>query len=97
VYRVVLSDAAVRQLMRVPKGKRSLIKDGIREHLAKTDPLRASRNKFRLRRPSEHAEFELRVDPWRVFYRVRGNVVEVVLIGEKTGDKLVIEGEEFIL
>jgi len=50
-----------------------------------------------LRRPSAYAEFELRVEPWRVFYRVSGRTVEVVLVGEKAGNKLLIEGEEFIL
>lgn len=71
--------------------------DGIRTHLAKSDPLRKSRNKFRLRRPSEYAEFELRLESWRVFYRIREGVVEVVLIGEKRGNTLVVGGEEFVL
>ena len=62
-----------------------------------TDPREGSRNKFRLRRASEHAEYELRIDPWRVFYRVEGGTVQVVLIGEKRGDRLLIEGEEFFL
>ena len=97
MWQVFLSDTAVRQLRRIPKGRRAILKDGIRKHLAEADPLQTSRNKFRLRRPSEYAELELRVDPWRVFYRVREGRVEVVLIGEKVGGKLIIEGEEFIL
>ena len=97
MWQIVLSDAAVRQLKRIPKAGRSEIKDGIRKHLAESDPLQSTRNKFRLRRPSEHAEFELRLDPWRVFYRVAGGRVEVVLIGEKKGDRLWIGGEEFVL
>ena len=59
--------------------------------------MQTTRNKFRLRRASEFAEYELRLDPWRVFYRVRGKMVEVVMIGEKKGNKLLISGEEFIL
>ncbi len=94
---VVLSNAAVRQLRVVPKSERTFIKDGIRKHLAESDPLQTSKNRFRLRRLSEFAEYELRLDPWRIFYRVRGSVVEVLLIGEKRGNKLFIEGEEFIL
>lgn len=97
MWQVFLSESAVRQLRRIPKGKRALLKDGIRQHLAEADPLQPSRNKFRLRRPSAHAEFELRMDRWRVFYRVREGRVEVALIGEKAGATLVIEGEEFIL
>ncbi len=70
---------------------------GIRKHLADPDPLESTSNKFRLRRPSEYAEYELRLEPRRVFDRVRGSHVEVVLIGEKRGAKLIIGGEEFVL
>ena len=97
MWPVVLSDTALRQLKRVEKNTRGFIKDGIRRHLAQSDPLQSTRNKFRLRRASEHAEYELRLDEWRVFYRVRGGVVEVVLIGEKRGNSLFIGGEEFVL
>ena len=66
-------------------------------HLADADPSQGTRNKFRLRRASEYAEYELRLEPWCVFYRIREGVVEVVLIGEKRGNKLLIGGEEFLL
>ena len=94
---MVLSETAVRQLKRIPKAKRSQIAEGMRKHLADSDPLQTSKNKFRLRRPSEYAEFELRLDPWRVFYRVAGSRVEVTLIGEKRDHRLLIGGEEFVL
>ena len=97
VWQVVLSETAVRQFRQIEKGRRALLKDGIRKNLAESDPMRRSRNKFRLRRASEHAEYELRLEPWRVFYRVRGSLVEVALIGEKRGNKLFISGEEFVL
>ena len=97
MWNIVLSDAAVRQLMRIPKGQRALIKHGMRKHSAESDPLQSTRNKFRLRRASEYAEYELRLDPWRVFYRVQESVVEVVLVGEKKGNTLFIGGEEFVL
>jgi hypothetical protein len=48
-------------------------------------------------RYSEHADYELRVDPWRVFYRVREKTVTVELIGQKKGNVLLIEGKEFEL
>jgi len=59
--------------------------------------MESGRNKFRLRRASELAEFELRIDPWRAFCRVQNEVVEIVMIGEKRGNKLFVEGEEFTL
>ncbi len=69
----------------------------IRVHLRENDPTEETRNKFRLRRPSTHAEYELRLGEIRVYYRVRNDVVEVLLIGEKRGDRLMIGGKEFEL
>lgn len=56
-----------------------------------------ARNRFRLRRPSEFADFEFRVDDLRVFYRVAVDQVQVALIGRKKGDHLVIDGKRFTL
>ena len=93
--RVVLSDTAVRLFRTFPKAQQPGIRDGIRVQLQENDPTEETRNKFRLRRPSAHAEYELRLGDYRVFYRVRGEIVEVVLIGEKRGNRLLIGGEEF--
>ena len=71
------------------------MKDGIRQHLQENDPAKETRNKFRLRRPSVAADYELRLGDIRVFYRVRDEIVEVVLIGEKKGNRLLIGKEEF--
>jgi hypothetical protein len=48
-----------------------------------------------LRRPSPVADYELRVEALRAFYRVEGKVVRVVLIGRKPGDALLIDGKRF--
>ena len=81
------------------KVERKFLLDGTRTHLVDNDPLAVSRNKFLLRRPSPHAERELRLGDWRVFYTASddGALVLVTLIGEKRGNKLLIEGEEFEL
>lgn len=94
---VVFSPAAVRQFKRLPAAARRLIKNTIRERLLGQDPTEENRNRFRLRRISEHADYELRIDPWRVFYRVKGKTVIVELIGQKRGNVLLIEGKEFEL
>ena len=94
---VVFSPAAVRQFKRLPAAARSLLKDALREQLAKQDPTEETRNRFRLRRISEFADYELRVDPWRVFYRVQGELVTIELIGQKKGNALLIGGKEFKL
>jgi mRNA-degrading endonuclease RelE of RelBE toxin-antitoxin system len=88
---------AVRQFKRLPKGTRALIKEAVRTHLLEADPGQATRNKFRLRRISPFADFELRTGHWRVFYRLDGERVLVTLIGEKRGATLVVEGEELKL
>jgi len=97
VHEVVLSPAAVRQYKRLPAAARSLLRKEMHEKLAVDDPTEENRNRFRLRRVSPHADFELRVDPWRVFYRVQGELVVVELIGRKRGNLLLIDGKEFEL
>ena len=87
----------VRQFKRLRAAARKLIKETIRERLLEQDPREETRNRFRLRRISEHADYELRVDPWRVFYRVQDKTVTVEQIGQKKGNVLLIEGREFKL
>jgi len=81
------------------KAHRRFVLEGIRTHLVDNDPSDVTRNKFALKRPSAHAERELRLDNWRVFYTVLGDdsLVVVNLIGEKRKSKLLIAGEEFEL
>jgi mRNA-degrading endonuclease RelE of RelBE toxin-antitoxin system len=93
----MFSPAAVRQYRRLPAAARSLLKKEIYQRLACEDPNEQNRNRFRLRRVSPHADFELRVEPWRVFYRVQEDLVTVELIGRKKGNALLIEGKEFEL
>ena len=95
--KIVFSPAAVRQFKRLPAAVRKLIKETVRERLSEQDPTEETRNRFRLRRVSEHADYELRVDSWRVFYRVQKKTVTVELIGQKKGNVLLIEGKEFKL
>lgn len=94
---VVFSPAAVRQFKRLPAAARSLLKEALRKQLVEGDPTEETRNRFRLRRISEFADYELRIDPWRVFYRVQDHVVTIELIGEKKGNILLIGGKEFKL
>ncbi|MGH8546662.1 MAG: hypothetical protein ACREX3_24215, partial [Gammaproteobacteria bacterium] len=76
---------------------RSVLKKEIHERLALGDATEENRDRFRLRRLSPYADFELRVEPWRVFYRVDEDRVMVELIGRKRGNVLLIGGKEFKL
>ena len=95
--RVVFAPAALRQYKRLPATARSLLKKEIREQLALKGPTEETRNRFRLRRLSPYADFELRVEPWRVFYRVQEELVVVELVGRKKGNVLLIGGKELEL
>lgn len=92
--RVVFTADAIRQFKKMSKSVRPLIKEAIRTHLLEEDPAETTRNKFRLRRASPFADYELRIGNWRVFYRAQGEEVIVTLLGEKRGSTLVVEGEE---
>ncbi len=69
----------------------------MRKSLEESDPTEEGRNRFRLRRSSPHAEYELRVGKLRVFYRVVERRVLVTLIGKEEGNVLVIEDRRFVL
>jgi mRNA-degrading endonuclease RelE of RelBE toxin-antitoxin system len=60
------------------------------------EPTRETRNRKPLR-PNELAEWELRVDEFRVFYDVMDEVVKVIAIGLKQGNELFIHGERYEL
>jgi mRNA-degrading endonuclease RelE of RelBE toxin-antitoxin system len=97
VWQVEFTAGALRQFKKLPKAARGLFKAEIRVYLAEMDPATPARNKFRLRRASPKADYELRVGGWRVFYRWEGEGVVVTLLGEKRGNVLVVEGEEIQL
>jgi len=94
VWTVHLSADALRQFRKLPARARKLFKTALIERLERQDPTLADRNRFLLRRPSPYAAYELRVESWRVFYRVVGEEVQVTLIGCKEGSRLIVEGEE---
>jgi mRNA-degrading endonuclease RelE of RelBE toxin-antitoxin system len=94
---VVFAPAAVRHWKKLPAAARSLLRERIRESLVVQDPTETTRNRFRPRRASPHADYELRIEPWRVFYRVTETMVYVELIGKKKGNRLIVEGKEFEL
>jgi mRNA-degrading endonuclease RelE of RelBE toxin-antitoxin system len=57
-----------------------------------------TRNRKRLR-PNQLAEWELRVDQFRVFYDVdaRTNAVKIEAVGSKQGSRLFLHGQEYQL
>jgi mRNA-degrading endonuclease RelE of RelBE toxin-antitoxin system len=76
---------------------RGRLKDAIRQQLGESDATEETRQRFRLRRPSSIADYELRIGDWRVLYRVVEDVVQVVLIGRKRGNALIIDRKRFVI
>jgi hypothetical protein len=72
------------------------VKEQIREQLGRSDATEETRHRFRLRRPSAAADYELRIGDWRVFHRVAEGRGQVVLIGRKSGSALIIDRKRFI-
>ena len=95
--KVFFAPDAVRQFRQLSAAERSRLKEAIKASLVEDDATAATRNRFPLRRPSEHASFEFRAGELRVFYRVVGNEVRVVLIGRKKGNQLFVDSKRFTL
>jgi len=95
--RVIFAPDAARQFKQLAAAERARLKEAIRASLEDDDATTVSKNRFPLRRPSERASFEFRVGDLRVFYRVVGVEVRVVLIGRKKGNQLLIDGKRFTL
>ena len=94
---IVLSPDSLRQFKKLSARNRSRLRDALVASLSEDDATVETRHRFRLRRPYEYADFELRVEDMRVFYRVAGKEVRVVLIGTKKGNHLLIDGRRFTL
>ena len=79
------------------KRERVIVFDGVEDQLTH-QPNVETRNKKKLR-PNSVAEWEIRIDKFRVFYDVdiETRVVGIKMIGYKEGSRLFVRGEEFNL
>lgn len=98
-YRLVFDDQTIRQLVAIDRKYHSLIRQTIQEQL-RFEPDTETRNRKPLRQPMDFpAGWEIRFGPgnrFRVFYRVdnEAEVVRILAIGVKFGNRLFIGGEE---
>jgi len=97
MYQIEYTVDAIEDLKRFRKFDQQLIVDQTDDQLA-NEPSRETRNRKRLR-SNKLAEFELRITQFRVFYDVdeNKNVVKIVAIGHKEGNRLFIHGKEYQL
>jgi mRNA-degrading endonuclease RelE of RelBE toxin-antitoxin system len=97
MFQIALTPEAIDDLASMRKFDQKRIVDEIESQLLH-EPTRQTRNRKQLR-PNELAEWELRVDTFRVFFDVdaENQVVNVIAIGYKEGNDLFIHGEKYEL
>lgn len=93
-FSVVLTKPAYRHLEALRRYDRNRILDAIKEQL-QSHPDEETRNR-KLLRDNPIADWELRVQPFRIFYDVdpTARTVGVLAVGLKERDKLLIGGQE---
>lgn len=98
---VVYTNDAIRQLKALKAYDQKAVVAGIETHLLENDPAETSGHKRKLDTPLPEAKYRLKIEPWRVFYAIEKTgddvKVTVALIGRKAGNKLIVEGKEYLI
>ena len=90
---MTIAEDAERQLRSLPKREQRILEAAIQSRLPH-NPNTPSKAIKRLR-PNPLVEWELRAGDLRALYNVEGDEVVILIVGRKTGNKLIVEGEEF--
>jgi mRNA-degrading endonuclease RelE of RelBE toxin-antitoxin system len=93
--RIIITEEAESQLRSLTARDQRIVEAGILARLRQqpTTPTKA----IKRLRPNPLAEFQLRIGDFRVLYSVDETKAEVVIsiVGQKVGNKLIVEGEDF--
>ncbi|VXD23385.1 putative Plasmid stabilization system protein,RelE/ParE family [Planktothrix serta PCC 8927] len=95
MYDIEFAESVRQHLRSLSPREIAIIIDAIEEQLV-YDPLTQTRNRKPLR-PNPIAPWELRIGSLRVFYDVivdESNVVRILAVGKKQGNRLFIGGQE---
>lgn len=97
MFRITFTPSALDDIEWFRKHEQKTIFDNTEEQLT-YQPNVVTRNRKKLR-PNQSAEWELRIDNYRVFYDVDTaiNTVEVMMVGYKEGNKLFVQGKGYEL
>lgn len=97
MFQIEFTPEAIEDMRSFRKPERRRIVEEISSQL-RHFPAQETRNKKKLR-PNKAAEWELRVDPFRIFYDVEEEerFVKIEAVGYKRGSTLFIRGEEYKL
>lgn len=82
-YSIHLQPDAIHDLDEMRKYDATKVLDGIEDHLA-SEPMKESRSRIKKLRGKQVTDYRLRIDNWRIFYRVRENTVQVLRIMDKS-------------
>jgi len=97
-YLIEFAESVKEQLKELPAYQRALVIEIIEKQL-QYEPLIETKNRKRLR-PNPIAPWELRIRHIRVFYEVTDeepDIVNILAIGQKRGNTLLISGKEIKL
>ncbi len=95
VFDIRFTESALEDIAWFRGRDRQVVFDGIQQQLAH-EPLVETRNRKKLR-PNKTAEWEVRIEEFRVFYDgdAEPGIVEVKVVGRKVGNKVFVRGKEF--
>ena len=94
-YKIQFAESAEEHFAQLTARQQAIVLDAVKVQL-QYEPLWQTRNKKRLR-PNPLAPWELRVGVLRVFYEVDAgepDLVNVLAIGIKKGNRLIVAGKE---
>ncbi len=92
-FDITITADAERQLRSLTARQQRTVEEAILVKLVQK-PTIVTRSVKRLR-PNPLAQFELRAGDLRVLYNVEESAVVLLVVGQKVGNKLIVEGEEF--
>jgi mRNA-degrading endonuclease RelE of RelBE toxin-antitoxin system len=97
MYEIEVTPEAIGDSRMLKKRERQIVIREVEEQL-RYEPTQETRNRKRLH-PNQLAEWELRLERYRVFYDVDNaiGIVKVVAVGLKIGNRLYIQNEEYQL
>ena len=94
-YRIQFTESAEDHLAELSARQQAIVLNAVKVQL-RYEPFRETRNRKQLR-PNPLAPWELRVGVLRIFYEVdalESDVVNVLAIGIKKGNRLIVSGRE---
>jgi mRNA-degrading endonuclease RelE of RelBE toxin-antitoxin system len=91
-FTVIIKPGAQGDIQYYRINEQRIIIDGISTHL--NDKPDVPTKKKKLLRPNALAPWELKIDIYRIFYHIDGDIVNIVAVGHKVHNTLYIRGQE---